>query len=127
MAINFNCPGCGRAFSVDAHIAGSQAQCNSCGTVILVPAVQPVVDLQPHATITSAAPVVELRPAQSATPQAVGNTATGRPGTDAASIHSNCSEHVCQHDTAGRNRFDDISEYSTAPTSTNEPRRDPGG
>ena len=88
MNISFHCPGCGRAFSVDAHMVGSQAQCNSCGNVIVVPAAAPVVQLQPRSTIASVAPVVDLRPAHSPGTQPVARTqaATTAPVPQAASV-----------------------------------------
>jgi ubiquitin-protein ligase len=35
--IQFNCPGCGRAFSVPPAYAGRSATCKSCGTKVTVP------------------------------------------------------------------------------------------
>ena len=36
--IQFNCPGCGRPFSVPPEFAGRKATCKSCGSPVVVPA-----------------------------------------------------------------------------------------
>src|SRR5262245_57062083 len=37
MPITFNCPGCGKGYSVPDVHAGKQTKCRACGTVLTIP------------------------------------------------------------------------------------------
>ena len=74
MAIEFNCPSCGKAFSVPEGKAGASARCRECGARVTVPVpdtTPPEADAQKEtpAPVSPQPAAVEAKPAKPRTPR----------------------------------------------------------